>query len=192
MFPDLKEIRSRRRRLRVSQRWLAKKVGVSQSIIAKVERGKASPSYALVSRIFSSLEFVNTKHDRRAKDIASRPVRWLRIGDPVRKAVRLFQSTGFKQLPIRDSGAWVGCVYERNISRRLVEDKDAKMAMKGEIGMIMDEALPSVVEEAPIEAFGPLLQRRQAVLVTRRGQVTGIITNADLLKLARGSSRRSA
>jgi len=34
-----------------------------------------------------------------------------------------------------------------------------------------------------ITALIPLLQQSQAALVTRKGKVTGIITNADLLRL---------
>ena len=47
----------------------------------------------------------------------------------------------------------------------------------------MEEALPTVSEDIPVEGIIPLLQQTQAVLTAKKGRITGIVTNADLLKL---------
>ena len=182
-MPELKEIKERRLRLRISQRDLAKNLGVSQSIIAKIERNKVSPSYLLVKKVFTYLDSVHSATGGRAADIATRPVAFVQFDDAVQKAVHILQSTGYKQLPVRDEDVWAGCLYERTISRHLVETSDPRSVLRRQVGQIMDEALPSVGEETPITAIIPLLQQYQAVLVSRKGRVTGIITNADLLKL---------
>ena len=47
----------------------------------------------------------------------------------------------------------------------------------------MEEALPTLPEDVAVEVIIPLLQRTQAVLTSKKGRITGIVTNADLLKL---------
>jgi predicted transcriptional regulator len=183
LLPELKEIRERRLRLRMSQRDLAKNLGVSQSLIAKIERSKVSPSYSLVRKVFAYLDSLHTANAGRAVDIASRPVAYVQSEDAVQKAVRILQSTGYKQLPVREGEVWAGCIYERTISRHLVETNDPRSVLRRQVGQIMDEALPHAAEDTPITALIPLLQQSQAVLVTRKGRVTGVITNTDLLKL---------
>jgi predicted transcriptional regulator len=183
VLPELKEIRARRQRLRISQRELAKTLGVSQSVIAKIERNKVSPSYSLVKRIFTYLDSVHASTAGRAADIASRPVSSVQSDDAVAKAVHILQTTGFKQLPVRDGEVWSGCIYEKTISRHLTETDDPRSVLRRQVGQIMDEGLPSVSEETPINVLIPLLQQSQALLVMKKGRVTGILTNADLLKL---------
>lgn len=183
LLPDLREMRVRRQRLRISQRDLAKALGVSQSSIAKIERGKVSPSYSLVRKIFTYLDSIHASSSAKAADIASRPVSSVQVDDAVQKAVHILQTTGYKQLPVRDGELWVGCIYEKTISRHLMETNDPRSVLRRQVGHIMDEELPSVSEDTAIPALVPLLQQSQAVLVTRKGRVTGILTNADLLKL---------
>ncbi len=47
----------------------------------------------------------------------------------------------------------------------------------------MDEAFPLVAEDTPISLMVPLLQHFQAILTTKKGRVTGIVTNADLVRM---------
>lgn len=183
LLPELREIKERRQRLRMSQRDLARNLGVSQSLIAKIERNKVSPSYTLVRRVFAYLDSLHTANAGRAVDIASKPVAFIEADDAVQKAVRILQSTGYKQLPVREGEVWSGCIYERTISRHLMETKEPRSVLRRQVGQIMDEGLPLAAEDTPVMALIPLLQQSQAVLVTRKGRVTGIVTNADLLKL---------
>jgi len=48
---------------------------------------------------------------------------------------------------------------------------------------IMEEAFPQVGEDAPLSLISSLLQTYQAVLVAKKGQVIGILTKADLLRM---------
>jgi predicted transcriptional regulator len=48
---------------------------------------------------------------------------------------------------------------------------------------IMEDAFPIVNEDTPIEAVTTLLSSSHAVMVGRNGDMTGIITSADLLKM---------
>jgi predicted transcriptional regulator len=47
----------------------------------------------------------------------------------------------------------------------------------------MEEAFPQVGEDAPLSLISGLLQTYQAVLVAKKGEIVGIITKADLLRI---------
>jgi len=48
---------------------------------------------------------------------------------------------------------------------------------------IMEEAFPQVTEDAPLSLISNLLQTYPAVLVSKKGEIVGIITKADLLRV---------
>ncbi len=188
MFPELKEIRERRDALGISQRQLAKRVGISQSNVAKIEGGKLNPSYSLAMHIFAVLDTESAVSLGHVSELASKPVVSIQRSDSVLQAIKILQTTGFKQIPVRDEEYWTGCVYERTIARLITETADPREILRIKVGSVMDNALPTVAEETPITTIIPLLQQTQAVLVARRGRVTGIVTNADLLKFIRPDS----
>jgi predicted transcriptional regulator len=47
----------------------------------------------------------------------------------------------------------------------------------------MTEPFPILSEDTPIELASVHLQREEAVLVSRKGQIVGILTSADFLNL---------
>ena len=48
---------------------------------------------------------------------------------------------------------------------------------------VMEPAFPQVDSKAPVELAAGLLRHYDAVLVTAKGEVTGIVTKSDLMKL---------
>jgi len=52
-----------------------------------------------------------------------------------------------------------------------------------QINKIMGESYPVVAENTPIRTVTTLMANCNAVLVSRKGRIVGVITNADLLKL---------
>ena len=65
IFPELSSIRIKRQRLGIKQKELAEKSGVSQSLIAKLEKGLIEPSYSLTVRIFLTLESLEHKNEKK-------------------------------------------------------------------------------------------------------------------------------
>ena len=63
MLPQLEEIEKRRKILGLSQKELAKMVGVSQSMIAKIETGRINPSYTKTKDIFDLFESLEKKRE---------------------------------------------------------------------------------------------------------------------------------
>ena len=184
MLPSIDEIKKRRIKLGLSQRKFASYLSVSQSTVTKIENRKLSPSYELVKKAFDILDSFGSPQIGLAGDIAVKKVISVQDTDVISKAVSILQQHGFKQLPVRDGdNHWVGSVSERSISSRLLKVTNPKLLLSRQILEVMDEAFPTVAEDKPITVAIPLLQHFQALLVTRKGQVTGIITNADLVKM---------
>ena len=52
MDHDIKEIKILRKKLEITQNELAKKSGVSQSLIAKIESSNIDPAYSSIKKIF--------------------------------------------------------------------------------------------------------------------------------------------
>jgi predicted transcriptional regulator len=182
MLPGLEEISRRRRLLAISQKKLASLAGVSQSMIAKIESKRISPSYNKTKSIFDTLEGLERRNEVKAKDISHGKVVSVHAHDAVSKGVRVMRETGFSQLPVFNDDQVVGSLTEKVILERLVSASKPEDVSKQSIEKIMDEAFPTVNEETPLSMLSTLLQYASAVLVMKRGRVQGIITKADLLK----------
>ncbi|MDH7508659.1 MAG: CBS domain-containing protein [Methanomassiliicoccales archaeon] len=184
-FPDSSEIKQLRKSLDLTQSELANLSNVSQSTIAKIERGRISGSYEIMVRIFSALyeEMNKRRQGKVAKDVASKNVVGINIGEKVKKASEMMREKGFSQLPVFDGDRPIGSISEFGILRFLKEGVSMKDLAERSVESVMDESFPIVSEETPLEIVTSLLSFSKAVLVARRGKVTGIITSSDVLKL---------
>jgi len=167
----------------LSQKELGKLSGVSQSMIAKIESGRISPTYQKTKAIFDTLEGLERRNQLKAKDVSHGKVVAVQAHDPVAKGVRVMRETGFSQLPVFTGGQVVGSLTEKVILQRLMSTPNPDELSKQLIEQIMDEAFPTVSEDTPLSMVSALLQYEPAVLVARKGRVLGIITKADLLKV---------
>ncbi len=96
----------------------------------------------------------------------------------IRKVSELMIKHAISQLPVLERGKVVGTITEedivRNLSSNLAEEK---------VETIMQPPLPMVPEDTGVAMIRPLLEDHPAVLVTRKGNVVGIIARSDLLKV---------
>jgi len=185
MLPPLEEIAKRRLRLGLSQKQLAKFVGVSQSLIAKIEAGRINPSYLKTKAIFDQLEVLEKRSEAKAKEIYHERVVGVEKDDPISRAIKLMRETGYSQLPVFDAKHVVGSISEKTVLDQTVRGIDIRHLSKMKVESVMEEAFPRVDEQTPLSVVSILLQYSNAVLVTRRGSVAGIITRSDLLKVLR-------
>ncbi|HXQ91810.1 MAG TPA: CBS domain-containing protein [Nitrososphaerales archaeon] len=184
MLPSIDELKKRRIKLGLSQRKFASYLGVSQSTITKIENKKLNPSYELVKKAYDILDSFGSPQIGLAGDISIKKVISVQDDDVISKAVQILQQHGFKQLPVRDKeNHWVGSISERSISNRLLKVSNPKLLLSRDVAEVMDEAFPMIAEDTPISIAIPLLQHFQAVLTTKKGRVTGIVTNADLVRM---------
>jgi predicted transcriptional regulator len=175
-----------RRELNISQLRLAKLATVSQSLIAKMERGRVDPSYASVKKIYEALlqEFSKRNRSLTAKDICSPSVVSVDADGTVRDAAKLMHEHSFSQIPVLLQGKVVGSITEDKITYLVAQGRNIGQMMGIRVREIMDDSFPQVDENLGIELLANLLQFRKAILVVKHGDVMGIITKADLLKAA--------
>ena len=183
MFPSLEEIAKKRRALGLKQMELAKLAGISQSLVAKLESGKIDSSYTKVKMIFDVLDRLEAKTKIQEEKVVPNKVISIQKDEPISKVVRLMKDHGYSQIPVFDGKQSVGSISEKTILRQILAGKDLAQISKLPIEEIMEEAFPQVSEDAPLSLISSLLQTYPAVLVARKGEVLGIITKADLLRI---------
>ncbi|MHA2115687.1 MAG: helix-turn-helix domain-containing protein [Candidatus Thorarchaeota archaeon] len=91
---DLKDLRLRRGR---TQTELAAEIGVSQSYIARLERGSLDPKLSLVKKI---VEVLTEKTGKVCSDIMTSEPLTIDARDVVSTAVTLMQEKSYSQLPV--------------------------------------------------------------------------------------------
>jgi len=183
MLLSLEEIARKRKMLGLTQKKLAGLSGVSQSLIAKLESGKTAPSYTKVKAIIEVLNRLEMKMEVHAREIVHNKVVSVQKSDKVSKAVRLMMQHGYSQLPVFDGEHAVGSISEKTVLSQVSGGKDLGQISVLFVEEVMNEAFPQVGEDAPISLVSGLLQVYPAVLVSKKGKVTGIVTKADLLKM---------
>jgi predicted transcriptional regulator len=183
MFPTLKDIAKRRRQLGLKQSELATAAGVSQSLIAKLEAGTIDSSYTKVKTIFDVLERLEFKTKIQAEKILHNDVLSIQKDQPISEVVKIMKDHGYSQLPVFNRKQSVGSISEKAILHQILSGKDLEKISKLPAEDIMEEAFPQINEDAPLSLITSLLQTYSAVLVSKKGDVVGIITKADLLRM---------
>jgi predicted transcriptional regulator len=182
MLPSLEEVGRKRRIVGLTQQQLARLAGVSQSLIAKLESGKIDPSYTKVKAILDALERLHTETEVLAEEVVHEGVISIQKSELVSKAVQTMAEHGISQLPVFVGERSVGSISEKTIVGKVSAGKDLSQISKLPVGDVMEEAFPQVGEDAPLPLISSLLQVYQAVLISTKGKVVGIVTKADLLR----------
>lgn len=159
----------------LTQSELARLVGVSQAHIAKIENEKVDPRLSTVNKI---LQILTSKRGRKCGEIMTREVITTTPKEKIKKVSEIMVKYGISQIPIIDKGRVVGMVTEEGIVRNLSPNIAEEPVEK-----IMEPPLPTVSEDTDISMIKPLLEIHPGVLVMRKGELVGIITRSDLLKV---------
>jgi predicted transcriptional regulator len=77
----------------------------------------------------------------------------------------------------------VGSISEKAIFHQILAGRDLEELSRQSVERIMEEAFPQINDDAPLSLITSLLQTYSAVLVSRKGDIIGIITKADLLRM---------
>ena len=184
ILPDLREIKELRKRLDISQEDLGKIINVNQSIISRIESGKIDPPYSKIKRLFEFLEhemMIRKKKEKKASEIMSKNPIVISSKSPIKKAVELMNTYNISQLPIIDENSNLGSITSKKIQKVITDNYDL---VNAEVDLIKELPFPEIEKDWDIKDISNLLTNYSAVLVKERGQYIGIITDADLLKLA--------
>jgi predicted transcriptional regulator len=169
-----KYIKELRETAGISQTELARLANISQAHIAKIETEKVNPRLSTVNVLLTILK----KREKKilCGKIMSRKIISIKPNETAKKAVQLMKSFDISQLPVTHRGSVIGSISESTIIRHL--DKNPTYVR---IEEIMDDPFPMVSEDDSVDLLPDLLEFHPAVLVNKKGKVTGIITKADLL-----------
>lgn len=183
MLPEIEKIKIIRKNLDLTQKELAAAIGVSQSIIAKIESKNVNPSYEIIKKIFDFFENMEKKNQKKASDIMNKKIIFVRKNDKISKAIELMKTHGYSQLPVFDGDHSIGSISEAKIVEQISSEESLDNVMKKRIEDAMEESFPIINEDTPISSISTLLQHSSAVIVNKKGKISGIITKSDLLKI---------
>ena len=179
--PD--QVGPERKRLGLSQSELARRSGVSQSFIAKMEAGLIDPAFSKMRAISSVLEAIErTSQGRTAAELMNPRVFVLMEDDSVERAVMLMIEHGISQIPVIKDGRVQGIVTESSFIEFVIKYRNSPEAFKMPIRELMEDPLPHVGRNESEERVVSLLVTFPAVLVIENHEILGIVTKSDLLK----------
>ncbi|MBI4095850.1 MAG: CBS domain-containing protein [DPANN group archaeon] len=182
---DLQAIQRRRKVLELTQHQLATQAQVSQSLIAKIENGSLNDiTYSTALRILGALDKAEHKNEKTAADIMTAKVLTAEVSDLVKDKVKQMKEKGISQMPVLWK-QWkiisVRYVIVGLLSEQAIIENFGKINSKTKVEDIMLDAPPQVPEDAPLSVIAGLLKSKSCVLVTKRGEIVGIITKTDLI-----------
>lgn len=178
-LPTPPELRAERLRRGLTQAELAARAGISQSMVARVERETVDPSLSTLRAMVDALNAARSD-EATAGELMTADVSRLAADDTIGSAVRVMRAKGFSQMPVLEGEVPVGSLSEADVVHLLGPDQPEHLANR-RVREVMGPPLPSVAPGASAQVARRLLEDHAAVLVVERGRVLGILTKSDLL-----------
>ena len=177
MVFDITHLKKIRKQLDLTQHKFAQKIGISQSMIAKIESGKLDPTYSYIKKIENAINSLTQNKEKEAKDIMIKKIISVKPKDRVINVIKLMNKHSISQLPVLQNGKVIGLVTESIILEKELEKiKDLK------VKELMIGEPPIIAENTKISVVSSLLKYYSIVLILKKGKLTGLITKSDLLK----------
>lgn len=183
-------IKNTRKAMDISQKRLAKLLGMSQSTIARLETDivRLNPSYRTVYNVLEALQNSSSASEqskilaKSSREIMHRNIAYVKPDDTIEKAITMMKDNDFTQIPVlNNKRGVVGTVTEKRLLKTATESPEG--IAKTKVRQILDPSLPQVDEETPVAKIRPILENFGAVLVMDGSKAVGIITIYDILKL---------
>lgn len=177
MHYDIHNIKVLRKRLGLTQTEFARESGVSQSLIAKIEAGKLDPTYSKVKQIFEALDRLSKRKELNASDVMQKNLVLAKPNDKIGELVKVMHRKGISQVPVVEGRKVIGLVTESRLLENMGKDINNLRARD-----VMEEAPPSVAEDAKISVLTSLIRHYPLLAVVRKGDIVGVVTKTDLLR----------
>jgi len=177
----LAEIRIKRKKFGLTQLQLAKQAGVSQSIVAKIEKERIDPTYSSVIKIIEALDRLESKSTKKVEDLMVKKIVSAKPADKLHNLVLLMKKHEISQLPVIKEGKIIGSISEKTIMDALM-NKGAETVRNSKAEEYMDQIPPSVPYGSQITSVMPLLDNFSYVIVIDKGEIAGILTKSDVIR----------
>ena len=184
-MPTPEELRALRRRAGLTQAELAKRAGVSQSLIARIEAGTVNPRLSTLVKIYSALrEYI--EEEVPVDRVMHSPVITVNVNERLDRIVEVMWTNGISQVPVLDrDGYVVGTVHERDVVEAFLKHREKALQLRAID--VMSEPLPLVPKSAKLSSVIKILRGEiPAVLVIDGWKVVGIVTKSDLMRFFAG------
>ena len=177
------DIRRLRKIFGLTQKELARRAGVSQSLIARIENKSIDPRLSTVKKILDVL--IQIKDKRTAADIMHSPVITVDVKDSIRAAVDLMKRHSISQMPVLRGNRIVGGIRESTIIDSIMRSGNPEKVFSGTVYSVMEKRFAMVNPSAALEDVVYLLsQGEPAILVVDSEKLVGIITKIDAISSA--------
>lgn len=176
---DLQDIKKIRKKLGLTQSELAKKAGVSQSLIAKIEASTLDPGYTKTKQIFDALENLTQSEELSAQDIMQKKIVTANAQEKIIDIIKTMKKHAISQVPIIEHETPIGLMTESVLLDKISSGADMTKLHARDI---MDECPPVVTPSTKISVITHLLRHFPVVLVAEKGTLKGLVSKADLIE----------
>lgn len=180
-LPSPDELKQKRTDLGLTQSDLAKRAGVSQPLIARIEAGDVDPRLSTLKKIINVFNDIE-KEDIYLRDIMNRDLISVSPDESIDAAVNIMEKFNISQIPVIQDGTSVGSLSEDMIVRSMA-DKKTSVVSNMKIGDIMGDSFPTLSPNTDVKTASYMLEKYPAVVVLEKGHVAGVVTKYDILKL---------
>ena len=177
MAYELKDIKEIRKKFSLTQTDLAKKAGVSQSLIAKVEAGRLDPTYSNAKKIFDALDSLTQKKEIKAEEIMTKKIVFVAKESDVKDIIKKMKKYEISQLPVIEDDKILGSVSETTVLEAIMSGKNEVKAKD-----IIQDIPPTISKNASLAVVSSLLKFYPLILVKEQDKILGVITKSDIIR----------
>lgn len=182
-LPSGEQLRAKRTELGLTQKAVAERAGISQPLVARIEKGGVDPRLSTLAKLVEVLNAAATEQLPLARDLIEGGIASVAPHDTVRRAVQMMRERDFSQIPVLERGKPVGLVSTDDLIERVQQSDDPKAVGRFRVSQVMGIAPPVVSGDTHYSVLEDILERNHAILVQEEGEYVGVITKADLLRV---------